>query len=156
MKPLAKDFLLSRGYCCGNKCKNCPYTPKHKKVMWLDIVKALFDISSKRQELEEARRLRIADVFLDISKLLDETANELEKDIYPGGKCHAMKVLADELLLIIRDKMEEQQWHNLNGMLQQACGLEKEYANRKDSEVVDVLRQTAGHFHAKSLIFKVL
>jgi hypothetical protein len=30
-KPLSKDFLLSRGYCCGCRCQNCPYIPKHKK-----------------------------------------------------------------------------------------------------------------------------
>ena len=22
---------IQRGECCGNKCKHCPYTPKHKK-----------------------------------------------------------------------------------------------------------------------------
>lgn len=30
-KPLSKEFLLKRGYCCGNKCRNCPYIPKHIK-----------------------------------------------------------------------------------------------------------------------------
>jgi hypothetical protein len=30
MKPLTKEFLLSRGYCCGNNCTNCPYYPKAK------------------------------------------------------------------------------------------------------------------------------
>ena len=24
---LTSLFLLKRGYCCGNKCKNCPYNP---------------------------------------------------------------------------------------------------------------------------------
>jgi hypothetical protein len=24
-KPLTRDFLLSRGYCCGMGCLNCPY-----------------------------------------------------------------------------------------------------------------------------------
>ncbi len=24
-------FHLSRGFCCGNKCKHCPYHPKHVK-----------------------------------------------------------------------------------------------------------------------------
>lgn len=23
-----KEFLLNRGYCCNNKCKNCPYKKK--------------------------------------------------------------------------------------------------------------------------------
>lgn len=30
-KPLTKEFLTKRGYCCGSKCANCPYHPKHEK-----------------------------------------------------------------------------------------------------------------------------
>tara|TARA_Y100000401_G_C8235769_1_gene180457 strand:+ start:137 stop:652 length:516 start_codon:yes stop_codon:yes gene_type:complete len=25
MKPLSREFLLKRGFCCNNGCKNCPY-----------------------------------------------------------------------------------------------------------------------------------
>ena len=28
---LTSFFLSKRGYCCGNKCKNCPYEPKFIK-----------------------------------------------------------------------------------------------------------------------------
>lgn len=28
---LTREFLLSRGYCCGLGCANCPYIPKHVK-----------------------------------------------------------------------------------------------------------------------------
>jgi biotin synthase-like enzyme len=24
-------YHIRRGECCGNRCKHCPYTPKHKK-----------------------------------------------------------------------------------------------------------------------------
>jgi hypothetical protein len=24
-------YHVQRGECCGNKCKHCPYTPKHQK-----------------------------------------------------------------------------------------------------------------------------
>jgi hypothetical protein len=30
-KPLTKEFLINRGFCCGNKCQNCPYVPKYIK-----------------------------------------------------------------------------------------------------------------------------
>lgn len=30
-EPLSAEFLLKRGYCCGNGCKNCPYVPRHTK-----------------------------------------------------------------------------------------------------------------------------
>ena len=26
---MSKEKLLARGYCCGLKCKNCPYDPPH-------------------------------------------------------------------------------------------------------------------------------
>lgn len=29
-KPLSKEFLTKRGYCCNNNCKNCPYKNKKK------------------------------------------------------------------------------------------------------------------------------
>ena len=31
VEPLSKEFLLNRGVCCGSKCHNCPYYPKHKE-----------------------------------------------------------------------------------------------------------------------------
>ncbi len=30
-KPISAEFLIQRGFCCGNKCKNCPYEPKYQK-----------------------------------------------------------------------------------------------------------------------------
>tara|TARA_R110000751_G_scaffold100738_1_gene194694 strand:+ start:27 stop:254 length:228 start_codon:yes stop_codon:yes gene_type:complete len=29
--PMTAEKLLERGYCCGLKCKNCPYLPRYKK-----------------------------------------------------------------------------------------------------------------------------
>ena len=26
-----EKYLLNRGDCCGNRCRHCPYEPKHKK-----------------------------------------------------------------------------------------------------------------------------
>ncbi len=28
---MSKEYLIKRGYCCGNGCKNCPYFPLHHK-----------------------------------------------------------------------------------------------------------------------------
>lgn len=32
-KVFTAHYLLNRGYCCGNKCRNCPYNNKtsHEK-----------------------------------------------------------------------------------------------------------------------------
>lgn len=29
-QPLSREFLLSRGVCCGRLCQNCPYEPRHQ------------------------------------------------------------------------------------------------------------------------------
>ena len=31
MVVFTSHFHLQRGYCCGNGCRHCPYTPKHTK-----------------------------------------------------------------------------------------------------------------------------
>ena len=31
-KPLSREFLLNRGYCCGNGCLNCPYKTKNMNI----------------------------------------------------------------------------------------------------------------------------
>ena len=39
--PLSKEFLLKRGYCCHNGCKNCPYREKEmeqKREKWVGWV----------------------------------------------------------------------------------------------------------------------
>jgi hypothetical protein len=30
-RVLTADFLKRRGFCCSNKCTNCPYSPKYIK-----------------------------------------------------------------------------------------------------------------------------
>lgn len=46
MKPLSREFLLSRGFCCKNFCLNCPYMelktvmrPEHGKVGLVEMCK---------------------------------------------------------------------------------------------------------------------
>jgi hypothetical protein len=37
------EYHMARGYCCGNKCRHCPYEPKHIKdnqqleTLWVKI-----------------------------------------------------------------------------------------------------------------------
>lgn len=28
-EPLSRDVLLAQKQCCGKKCVNCPYVPRH-------------------------------------------------------------------------------------------------------------------------------
>ena len=28
---MTEDYHIKRGYCCGSRCRHCPYIPKHIK-----------------------------------------------------------------------------------------------------------------------------
>jgi len=43
MKPLSREFLLSRGSCCNNGCMNCPYNMKERSLKNKLYIKALKD-----------------------------------------------------------------------------------------------------------------
>ena len=40
-KPLSREFLLKRGYCCNNGCINCPYMKKLKTKQ--DLIDAVLE-----------------------------------------------------------------------------------------------------------------
>jgi hypothetical protein len=57
-KPLSKEFLFLRGFCCGNKCFNCPYEPKHEKhskSISLEEMKKIKDLTGKKGEIFDER-----------------------------------------------------------------------------------------------------
>jgi len=46
-------FHSKRGSCCGNKCRHCPYTPKHKKgnvVLSKEFIKFIDKITKDGSE----------------------------------------------------------------------------------------------------------
>ena len=52
MPPLSKEFLASRGCCCGNGCYNCPYIPRGKKKA--KEIDEEFMKTGERKEKDEA------------------------------------------------------------------------------------------------------
>lgn len=63
MQPLSREFLKDRGFCCGNRCMNCPYTKPHKK----GNIEMEFTVEEKAEY--------IYNHFLDLFK--DKTYSEL-------------------------------------------------------------------------------
>lgn len=85
-------FHSKRGYCCGNKCRHCPYIPKYiknnKNMLNLEKIKQLRKESEElhnsdltiEQKQKEALNLfiKLNDILSDIKAedFLDEPNNE--------------------------------------------------------------------------------
>jgi len=88
-KPLSKEYLLNRGYCCNNKCFNCPYTKNNMKNNYIigagpaGLIAAYYMPDYKVIDKSPLGQLRAP--FIPGPRLLQSTPNmkALIKEIFP-------------------------------------------------------------------------
>jgi hypothetical protein len=124
--------------------------------MWLDIVNTIIEVISKKVSIDEKKRLKLSQLFFDVAKLLEDTAKDLEQDVYPHGKCAAMESLSRELVSILKNSMDEEPLQELSHQLFVASNLELEYAMRKSKDTIVTLQKTAGRFEALGMLYKAV
>lgn len=120
--------------------------------MWLEIGKALVEIFTKQKQVKQEERQRLSTLFQHMSELLEDTARDLEKDLYPHGKCATMEMLSNELSGILIGKIESEKLDEVHRILLESSRLESEYAKRKDPETIKNLLIASGKFKALSII----
>jgi nucleoid-associated protein YejK len=124
--------------------------------MWLDIMKMIFEFISKSDDMKAEKKLRISEVFQDISDLLEETVDDLRNDIYPHGKCMSMANLAENMTDLMKDYVEKDKLEKLTFMLKDACRLEKEFATRSNPGSILEIQTTAGMFNSFAIMYKII
>jgi hypothetical protein len=124
--------------------------------MWLDIMKMIFEFILKSDNMKAEKKLKIAEVFQDISDLLEETVVDLKNDVYPHGKCMSMANLADNMTGLMKDYVEKDKLEELTYMLKDACRLEKEFANRTNPNSILDIQTTAGMFNSFAIMYKII
>jgi hypothetical protein len=124
--------------------------------MWLDIVDTIITVIGKKLSSDEKKRTKLSQLFFDIAKLLEDTAIDLQNDIYPHGKCSAMESLSKELLSILKNSMDEKQLDELSTQLFIASSLELDYAMRKSRDTIVTLQKTAGRFEALAMLYRTI
>ena len=88
-KPLSKEYLLNRGYCCNNKCFNCPYTKNNMKNNYIigagpaGLIAAYYMKDYKVIDKSPLGQLRAP--FIPGPRLLQATPNmeTLIKELFP-------------------------------------------------------------------------
>ena len=62
IEPLSREYLLNRGHCCDNGCRNCPYKQKKNKMK----KKHPYYDSDRKQQTEEYALKAIAYTFVGL------------------------------------------------------------------------------------------
>lgn len=85
MEPLSRDTLITKGVCCGCKCTNCPYFPKHWEGVtdvidvdnWnvndeaIRILRKRYKAYAVERKLRGAAYYKTFDEFINALKFLD-------------------------------------------------------------------------------------
>jgi hypothetical protein len=88
-KPLTKEYLLKRGSCCNNNCKNCPY--KIKQKMELKTVMRPIDSENELIKFCEYIKKYVGEypIIVEIGSFMGESAEIFAKS-FPKGKIYCI------------------------------------------------------------------
>ena len=121
-----------------------------------DIAKSFLQFILVTKDIEKEKKQKISETLLEISQILDDTADKLLKDEYPHNNCVVMERLSTNLLDIVKDYLPENiSYESAHKVLLEASHLEKHYANRKDEITIPTIQKAAGEFKALSIMSKL-
>jgi hypothetical protein len=120
--------------------------------MWIEIIKYSKEIvgwfiSENRKDKESLSKL-----FSDISSVIIDVADNLEKDTYPYYSCSIMETLSKSLYEKSVGILSEDESKKFEELLFNASKLEREFARRKELGIINELRITAGEFKGLSML----
>lgn len=91
---------------------------------FLQIANLIFNIRDKL-EIPKEDKISLGDGLINIGNLIKSVAEDLNKGIYPAGKCHQMDLYAGELNNIIKNQLSEKDKERLADYLSQALHVER-------------------------------
>lgn len=121
----------------------------------INLVKDAISLVQKSKEIREDTKLRISILLETISNVLYDTAIKLEKDEYPHFNCSLMEKMSDHLHYHLTDTVPSEQLDHLHKVLKESSQVEKQFANRKEENVIISLFDASAEFKTISLLLKV-
>jgi len=126
--------------------------------MWGEIAKSLIDlfnsILNNKMSIKEEQRKKIGSKLFQIHELLNSTADDLECNIYPHGKCEALKVIASELKELLEPHFSIEIVNEIYHVMLNASNVEYEFARRGEPQTLIALRKASGSFLGLSISYK--
>lgn len=122
--------------------------------IFVDICKKGIELFLLNKKEQKEDRLKVAEILLDISALLKDTAEKLVIDFYPHNNCVVLERLSTELKSKILPFMSNEQSDLLEVTLKDVVLIEKQFAHRKDPETIPSIYRASGEFQAMSLLLR--
>jgi len=120
----------------------------------LDFAKTIFEQLRNENELRLEQRLRVSGILEEISNILRDTAEKLERDEYPHYNCVLMENMSNQLHFNLLESVQVDSLDLLHSQLLECSQVEKQFALRKEPETISQLYKAAAEFKTFSMIMK--
>lgn len=121
----------------------------------IELCKSALELVFKSKEMRSETKVRVGILLEEISKVLEDTANSLSKDVYPTFNCALMEKMCGHLHYHIKDIVPEDQLDKLYVALREASQVEKQFAIRHNPDVIPSIYEAAAEFKSLSLMMRV-
>jgi hypothetical protein len=109
----------------------------------------------KKNELDRQHRERVSNLLDEISEILQYTANDLRKDIFPHGNCQILSGLSVKLKGYLNNVVPEEDLNKLMNALMESSQVETQFAIRQLPDTIPTIEKAAGEFKIMSMLLKV-
>lgn len=126
----------------------------------LEVAQGLMGFGESFRQAERARRDRMADYFMAVGTVLNDTAEKLRKGEYPHGSCAQLEVHAKSLVSVVGDEIGQAEAQKWADKLDQAHEIERVHTeleqlpkSNRPAEIA-AIDEAAGVFKAMAVNLK--
>jgi hypothetical protein len=123
--------------------------------MWIELFNFLTDLWYKNNDIKKADRIRLSELFLEISNLIKDVHINLINDTFPTDSCNVLNVLSENLFDTLSNYLDKDKSAELTNMLLNCVNIERFYNERNDPKVFYYLADSSSHFKALNILYKV-
>lgn len=119
------------------------------------LCREALDILIKKNEIDRQHRERVSNLLDEISEILQYTANDLRKNVYPHGNCQIMSGLSTKLYGYLLNVIPNEDLDRLMNEMNKASEVELQFAIRELPDTIPTIEKAAGEFKLMSMLLKV-
>lgn len=123
--------------------------------MWLSLFQFLAELWHNIVDMNKNDRLRLSELFSNISDVIKDVHYKLQNDSFPINSCHLLTTITNEVHSILYKYLDKDKSDELLNMLHKCVEIEQLYNERKDPNLLQYLDESSAHFKALSILYKV-
>jgi len=119
--------------------------------MWLDVIKFIKDLFTGIIKEDDERREKVSKILEEMSVILLDVSDKLERNEYPHYSCSLMSSLTDRLYDITKNVIRVEEQDKFFKLLKECSNLEREFALREELGTIVRLREVSAEIKALSM-----